>query len=100
MEAARRLRGGGASRGSFALDRRQRLLGTPMALRPLGPAADLAGPDPGRPTVDRDARGGTDRVGSLASGAVAALVVGAAARLRADPPVHQRDSSRPLLAGT
>src|ERR1700739_3335503 len=49
----------------------------PMALRPLGSAADLAGPDPGRPTVDRDARGGADRVGSLATGAVAALVVGA-----------------------
>ena len=90
----------GAGGRSPALDQRQRHRGTPMALRPVRPTQHRAGPVPGRPAVDRDARGGVDRVGTVAARPLATLVVGAAAGLRADPPGHQRDSAGPLVAGT
>ena len=58
-----------------------------------------AGPVPRRPALDRDAGRGADRFGPLAARALAALVVGAAAGLRADPPRHQRHRPGPLIGG-
>ena len=54
---------------------------------------------PRRPALDRDARRGAHGVGPVAAGAVAAVVVDAAAGVRADPPRRQRGGAGPLVAG-
>ena len=93
-----RLRGRRGARDPAVLDQRQRHRGAPMALRPLGPAQHGAGAIPRRPALDRDAGGGADRVRAVAAGALAALVVDAAAGVRADPPRRQRHRARPAVA--
>ena len=60
-----------------------RLRGAAMALGPRRPAQDLPLAVPRRPALDRHARRDADGVGAVAACAVAALVVGAAAGLRA-----------------
>ena len=71
----------------------------PMALRPVRPGPHGVRAIPRRPALDRDARRGAHRVGPVAARAMAALVVDAAAGVRADSPRGQRRRAGPLTAG-
>ncbi len=98
VEAARRVRGGGRHRPARAVGAAGRLRCAAMALRPGRPAEDLPVAVPRRPALDRHARRDAHGVGAVAARAVAALVVGAAAGLRAHPSRRQRRGARSLTA--
>ena len=99
MEAARRLRRGRCHRHPVAVDHRQRHRRAALALRSERTSRHRTVAVPRRPAVDRDAGRGPDGVGSLAARALAAMVVGAAAGVRADPPRRQRGRAGTLAAG-
>ena len=73
----------------------QRHRGAAMAFRSVRPAQYRAVAVPRRPAVDRDARRSPHGVGSLAALTLAAVVVDAAPRVRAHPPLRQRRSFPP-----
>ena len=85
----------GVARRARAVDQRQRHRGAAMAFRPGRAARHPPVAVPRRPPLDRDARRGAHGVRALAARAVAPVVVGAAAGVRADPPRRQRRGARP-----
>ena len=99
VEAARGVRGGRVHRVYLALDHRQRHSRAEMAFRFVRSARHASLAVPRRPPVDRDARRRAHRFRPLAALALEAVVVDAAACLRADPPRRQRGGTRPLAAG-
>ncbi len=94
VETARGVCGRGRDRRAGAVDHQRGHRGAAVAFRSLRPPRHAAFPIRRRPALDRDARRGADRLGAMAARAVAALVVGAAAGVRADPSRHQRRGSR------
>ena len=83
-----------------AVDQRHGPGGPAVAFRPVRPAAHRLVPVPRRPALDRHACRGAHRVRPVAAGALAALVVGAAAGVHPDPPGGQRHRAGPLAAGS
>ena len=99
MEDARGVRGGRVHRRACAVDQRQRHRRAAMAFRPVRSARHPALAVPRRSALDRDARRRAHRVGPVAARALAAVVVDAAAGLRAHSPRRQRRGAGALVAG-
>ena len=87
----------GFHRGAAVVDHRAGHHGPALALRPVRLVVDDVVAVPRRPALDRLAGGGADGVRPVAASALAALVVGVAARIRADSPGGQRRGCRPGL---
>ena len=98
LEAARRLRGGRDRRRPRAVDQPDGIAAPQWHFDLSDAARHLPVAVPRRPALDRDARGGAHGVGPVAARAVAAVVVDAAAGLRADPPRRQRRGACALAA--